>query len=121
MSPLGLDFPAETFVRTPIRVINRALDEVSSFEQATANINSISTATLANLVVQVAHAYSGSKRSAPKSKPQDFLPFPHWSPLGKNKSPLNDATKKILADLLKQQRIPMHVFTGLMTPPIEKP
>lgn len=119
MSPMGADFPREEFVRTPISVINKALEEISDYEQATANINSMSTATLANLVLHVAHGFSGSKRTGPKSKPQDYLPFPDWQPETKRRANIDDTTKKVLIDLIRNRRIPMHVFSSLMTPPID--
>lgn len=119
MSPMGADFPREEFVRTPIGIINRVLEEISDYEQATANINSMSTATLANLVLHVAHGFSGSKRTGPKSKPQDYLPFPDWQPEAKRKEAISSATKTVLIELIKTRRIPMHVFSSLMTPPID--
>lgn len=121
MSRLGSDFSEARFVRTPISIINRLLEEISDNEQAAANINSMTTATLTNLVLQIAHGFSGSKRPGPKSKPQDYLPFPSWAPKNKKSQQLSDITKKVLSTLIRQQRIPMHVFTSLMTPPNESP
>lgn len=121
MSALGAEFPRERFLSTPVRLIDKALQEVSDHEQATANINSMSTATLANLVLQVAHGFSGSKRAAPKSKAQDYLPFPNWEPARAKTQQLDAITKAALVTLAKQRRIPVHVFNSLMTPPSAEP
>lgn len=117
MSPLGNDFPRESFVRTPIRLINAALKEVSDHEQATANINSMSTANLINVVLQVAHGLSGSKRNAPKIKTKDYLPFPNWEPETVSRMKLDEDTRKTLVSLIKTRKLPMYVFSALMTPP----
>jgi len=117
MSALGSDFPRTEFVRTPIRLINEALKEVSDHEQATANINSMTTANLVNVVLQVAHGLSGSKRNAPKVKTKDYLPFPNWEPESISRTKLDESTKKVLVALVKARKLPMHVFSSLMTPP----
>lgn len=121
MSALGAEFPRERFMSTPVRLIDKALQEISNHEQATANINSMSTATLANLVLQVAHGLSGSKRAAPKTKAQDYLPFPNWTPTSDKVQRLDPITKAALVTLARQQRIPVHVFSSLMSPPTGEP
>lgn len=108
-------------MRTPIGLINHALKAISDHEQANANINSMTTATLTNLVLQVAHSFSGSKRNLHKSKPQDYLPFPNWEPEHSPTTQIDSATKKVLITLLRKRAIPMSIFTSLMTLPETQP
>jgi hypothetical protein len=113
---MGADFPPDRFVRTPIRVIRWTLSQLDNKDKAQANVNSISTARLTGTLIQVAHAFSGSKRAAPKQKLQEFLPYPDWKPTSAQASEPDAGTKFVLAELIKQRKIPIHVFMGLMTP-----
>lgn len=113
---MGQDFPAERFLRTPVRTVMWVLREMDDLEKGQANIHSISTAQLANLLLRVAHGFSGSKRAAPKSKPDNFLPFPGWRPAGTEADGPDQPTKFILSELLRGRRIPIHVFAALTTP-----
>jgi hypothetical protein len=117
MSQLGSDFPRERFLRTPIAVIRWVLRQIDDYEKAAANIASVTTAQLTQVVIQAAHSFSQSRGAGPTTKPQQFLPFPDWQPEGEKKQQLDPATKTILAKLLKKGQIPIHVFAALTTLP----
>lgn len=110
---MGADFPAERFLRTPIRTIDWLLKELDDLEKLRANISSMTVAQLTNIVLQVAHGMSGSKKPGPKTTPKTFLPFPDWRPVRSQSDGPDQPTKFILAVLAKQRAIPMHVFTAL--------
>lgn len=117
MSELGQDFPRERFVSTPVSTIRKALAVVEQEEQRKANINAYTTANLTQIVLGIAHGFSGSKGRPLSVKAKDFLPFPDWQP---NKSDdsrsLDSSTRFILTKLQKENRIPAYVFVSLMTP-----
>jgi hypothetical protein len=115
-SPMGVDYPAERFLRTPISTLRWLLRQIDDAEQAKANLASITTARLTQLVVQVAHGFSGSKRAAPKVKPNEFLPFPDWKPASTEVDGPDQPTKFILSELIRTRQIPLHVFATLNTP-----
>jgi hypothetical protein len=120
-SALGADFPRERFLRTPIGLIRWILRQLDEREQALANMAALPTARLTQLVVQIAHGFSGSRRPAPKMKVQDFLPYPKLSPASAEAEGPDDPTKFILTELGRSHRIPMHVFVALMTPVERQP
>lgn len=117
MSPLGGDFPPDRFLRTPISTVRWLLRQLDDRDQAKANIQSLTTARLAQIVLQVAHGFSGSRRPAPKSKVEDFLPFPEWKPASAEGDGPDQPTKFVLTELISARRIPLHVFTALITHP----
>jgi hypothetical protein len=119
MSALGCDFPKEVFARTPIHILKKVLQEIDNSEQAEANIYSMATARLTEVVVHVAHGFSGSKRKMPKTKTTDYLPYPDWSPKSEKKKEIDQETKTVLLSLLRQRRLPMYVFASLVTTPPE--
>lgn len=116
MSQLSAEFTADKFLRTPISTINRVLKELDNAEQAHANIYSLSTARLIEALLQVAHGFSGSKKKMQKINTKDFLPFPLWEPDTEVQNKVDGETRKLLVDLVKRRRIPMYVFTNLITP-----
>lgn len=115
-SPMGADYPAERFLRTPISTLRWLLRQIDDAEKAKANLASITTARLTQIVVQVAHDFSGSKRAAPKVKPHEFLPFPDWKPASTEVDGPDQPTKFILSELIRTRQIPLHVFASLNTP-----
>lgn len=114
---MGVDFPAERFLRTPTRTLHWLLSRIEDQQKAQANIDALSTAQLTHLVLQIAHGMSGSKRAAPKTKPDNFLPFPGWRPGGSAGEGPDQPTKFVLSELLRARRIPIHVFAALTSPP----
>jgi hypothetical protein len=116
-SPLGAEYNRDSFVRTPIGVLRELMEHISSEEQRCANINSITQAHLAVLVITIAHGLSGSRRNPPKVKANEFLPFPDWRPNEEDKPQLDQFTRQTLTKLIKGRRIPMHVFVALLSLP----
>lgn len=97
-------------------MIRRVLRELDQREQAEANTNAVTTARLAQLVLQVAHGFSGSKRPAPKVAVKDFLPYPNWRPSTADAGGPDQPTKFILSELGRNRQLPVHVVAALMTP-----
>ena len=77
-------------------------------EKRQANINSISTAKLALIVVQVAQAMSGSKKET-KMSIDDMLPFA----LNEEQSTARTETQELISRLTRQGKIPVHVIAAL--------
>lgn len=116
MSPIGVDFPRERFLRTPIGAIVKVLKHIDSEEQRTTNLQSSAVAVLGVQLAYIAWGFSGSKSGKPKVKLQDFLPFPDWRPPGaKVQEGPSEETRAVLTQLLRTRQIPMHVFTQLVT------
>ena len=127
MSALGVDFPRERFLRTPVRIIMDLIQYIDNEEQRQYNLASSATAMLSYQVVGIASGMGGEK--VPEHISTDtFLPFPRWKakenlfteeqpamqrpendPTPSNRS----TTKQIMLSLLKQRRIPPDVFLAL--------
>lgn len=120
-SALGEDFPRERFLRTPISTIRWVLRKLDDREQSNANLEALPTARLTAILIQIAHGFSGSKRAGPKTKVQDFLPFPNWRPNTAEADGPEQPTKFILTELGRQRRLPVHVLTALLTPSEQRP
>ena len=73
-TPFADQYPRSDFLRTRIKEISYVLNSWYEEQKRVANINSISTAKLAQIVLSTAHAFGGSKEPV-KSKIGDFLPF----------------------------------------------
>lgn len=120
-SALSDDFPRERFLRTPISVIRWALREMDDRDKALTNLSAVPVARLTQILIQIAHGFSGSKRPVPKTQIKDFLPFPQWRPASQQAEGPEPGTKFILTELGKQRRIPIHVLAALMTPVEQQP
>lgn len=114
-SALGDDFPRERFVSTPIAVIRRVLREIDDQEKGLANLNALPVARLTQLVIQIAHGFSGSKRPAPKLEVKEFLPYPDWRPNTQAVHGPSEGTRFVLTELGGKRKLPIHVFTALVT------
>ena len=121
MSPLGDDFPRERFLRTPVSTIRWTLRQIDDREQSKTNLQALPTARLTQILLQIAHGFSGSKRAAPKTKVQEFLPFPDWRPSTMEAEGPDQPTRFILTELGRQRRLPIHVLTALLTPTEQRP
>lgn len=115
-SALGVDFPRERFLRTPVKALSRVVAFIDSEEQRRYNIASISSAHISAQIISIAHGLSGSKASPPKVTAKDFLPFPDWNPEPARKEGPSPDTQATLTRLLKQGRLPLHIYTSLTTP-----
>ena len=112
-SAIGDDFPRERFLRTPITALKKALDYVTDLDQQSANRDSVTQAQVADLLVKIAHGYSGSKKPPPKCTPKDFLPYPNYRPPAAETDEADPPTKFVLTELVKRFMIPVYVFTAL--------
>ena len=88
------------------------MDKLVEQEQAAANLESLSTARLADLLMRVAHGFSGSKRPV-QGKPKDWLPFPGFRPATAEAEEADEPTKFILSELVQRFEIPVYVFVAL--------
>jgi hypothetical protein len=113
VSPIGGDFTPASFLRTPISSIRWLLRRIDDYERGLLNAQSVSTAQLSALVLQIAHGFSGSKRPAPKANLRDFLPFPDFKPESASADEADAATRFVLSELVKSRRLPMHVYAAL--------
>lgn len=114
-SPVGGDFTPTRFVRTPISTIRWLLRQIDDEDRARLNMQSMTTAKLNALLVQIAHGFSGSKRPAPKTTPRAFLPFPDWTPSTVPTDGPDAPTKFVLTELVRTRCIPLHVYAALAT------
>jgi len=108
-------------LRTPVGTIRWVLSQLSDREQADANLQALPIARLTQIVIQVAHGFSGSKRQAPKIEAKAFLPYPDWRPGGVEADGPDNPTKFVLTELAKRRAIPVHVFAALMSPIEQRP
>lgn len=108
-------------MRTPISLIRWVLREIDDREKGQTNLQALPVARLTQIVLQVAHGFSGSKRAAPKINTRDFLPYPDWRPSASQADGPEPGTKFVLTELGRQRRIPIHVLTALMTPVEQRP
>lgn len=113
MSSFGGDFPAHKFLRTPVSTISWVLEVIDEREKIDANINSITAAQLAQIVLQVSYAFSGSKKGAPKTTVKEFLPFPNFKPHTQAANKASSSTKFILEKLIASREIPLEVYLAL--------
>lgn len=74
----------------------------------------MTAARLTDYVLQGIHIFSHNQ--PPKSRPVDFLPYPGWAPEGENTDGPSESTKFVLGKLLREGRIPFHVFAALNSP-----
>lgn len=86
---------------------------MDELEQVRANLESITQARMADLMLKIAHGFSGSKKKAPNTKPKDFLPFPDYRPASAESDGPSEGTKFVLTELIRTFQIPMHVFVAL--------
>jgi hypothetical protein len=120
-SELGADFPADRFLRTPISTLRWLLRVIDDREKGQANLEAVPVARLTQILIQIAHGFSGSKRAAPKVNAKDFLPYPDWRPASSQADGPSNPTKFILASLGRKRLLPPHVLTALMTPVERRP
>ena len=117
-SPLGYAYPPDVFTRTPVTQISWLLEEVNTINCEKANVASYTAAQLISVVLSVAYGFAGGKGPKPTLTPKDFLPFPDVERRrnrGVRRGP-GESTSTALKRLLRESRIPIHVFTALITP-----
>ena len=97
------------------------LGQLSDREQSEANLRALPVARLTQVLIQIAHGFSGAKGQPPKLEVKDFLPYPNWNPAGGQADGPSPPTRFILTELGKRRALPMHVFAALMTPADRQP
>lgn len=116
LTPFGADYSPEKFLRTPSQTISAQMRLAENESQRQINSTSISGSYIAHYLIQIAHSYSGSKKSPPKTEPKDFLPFPEWESMWDQQGTHNrpsELTRAILKTLLIKRRLPIHVYIAL--------
>jgi hypothetical protein len=88
------------------------MDKITDKEQSAANLDAVSTARMADLLLRVAHGFGGSKKAV-NSKPKDWLPFPDYRPIHAEADQADEPTKFILTELVHRFDIPVYVFVAL--------
>lgn len=99
-------------MRTPISTLKWVMDKLVDKQQSDANLSQLSQARLADLVLKVAHSFSGSKRP-PRGVAKDWLPFPNYRAQTKEMDQADEPTKFILSELVHRFEIPVYVFVAL--------
>ena len=79
-----------------------------------ANRDSVTQSVMTDLMLKIAHGFSGSKKRPPKTRPMDFLPYPNYKPPGADSDEADEPTKFVLAELVKQRRLPIYVLKAMM-------
>jgi hypothetical protein len=113
---LGMDYPPEVFLRTPVTVIRRAVQEAHDIEQYRANLASSAIAKMATQLDHVVHTWFQAPGEC-KSTAKLYLPFPDWENKAEADKPSNGPsmpTELVLRELIASKRIPLHVFVALM-------
>jgi len=112
-----MDYPAEKFIKTPINVITRVVQEVTKLEKYRANLEASTLAKIGTRLDQIAHAHFQAPGEC-KADPKDYLPFPDFDPEADKKKAKGPSrgTELVLRELISKYRIPMHVFVALMKP-----
>lgn len=106
-SSAGKDVECDDFLRLPLKSINAVIKHSSAREKRIANINSITTARLAGIVISIAQSFSKDKTSA---VPMDqLLPFP----LDEEGSVVVNETRAIIKQLIAKQKLPIHVIAAI--------
>lgn len=117
MSNLGVSYPPEVFVRTPISILTKASKLATFYECEKANALSHTAAQLIVSVLSIAHGFSGSKTAFKMSNPDMFLPYPNVKELkgeSRVKGP-SDSTKSVLFSLLKSDKLPLSIYVQLIS------
>jgi hypothetical protein len=107
-SRFGHDYDKPKFLRTPLKELFRVLEFVFEEEKRSANIQSIATAKLAMIVIQIAQGYAGNKKPSTITI-DDLLPFA----LNTKMSEIESETGNIVAKLTRESRLPIHVIAAL--------
>jgi len=105
--PAGTDITREQFVRMPLKLIYELIRFGAEQTKRSANINSVSTARLAGIIVSIAKSFGGDKSG---EIPIDMLlPFP----LNEDANTFIMETREIFKNLIKQRKLPVSVIASL--------
>ena len=105
--PAGMDIPKEEFARMPLKLIYELIRLGSEQQKRKANINSISTARLAGIVIGIAKSFSKEKSSDVNI--DQLLPFP----LNEDANLFIAETREIFKGLIAKRKLPVSVIASL--------
>jgi len=106
-SPAGRDIERHNFLRLPIKAIFEVIRYSGDRDKRLANINSISTARLAGIIISIAKSFGGDKGS--ETPIDQLLPFP----LNEESNLAISETKEILKELIAKRKLPVRVIAAL--------
>ncbi len=106
-SPAGRDIDRENFLRLPVTTICEVIRIAGDRDKRMANINSISTARMAGIILSIAKSFSGSKGQDPDI--DQLLPFP----LNEEVSMVLVETREVMKKLIARRKIPVRVIAAL--------
>tara|TARA_B100000085_G_scaffold64292_1_gene57104 strand:- start:3277 stop:3603 length:327 start_codon:yes stop_codon:yes gene_type:complete len=102
-----MDIPKEEFARMPLKLIYELIRLGSEQQKRKANINSISTARLAGIVIGIAKSFSKEKSSDVNI--DQLLPFP----LNEDANLFIGETREIFKGLIAKRKLPVSVIASL--------
>jgi hypothetical protein len=102
-----VDIGREEFVRLPLKLIYEMIRFGSEQQKRTANINSISTARLAGIIIGIAKSFSKEKTGDVNI--DQLLPFP----LNEEANLFVAETREIFKDLIAKRKLPVSVIASL--------
>ena len=105
--PAGVDIGRDEFVRLPLKLIYEMIRFGSEQQKRTANINSISTARLAGIIIGIAKSFSKEKTG--EVNIDQLLPFP----LNEEANLFVAETREIFKGLIAKRKLPVSVIASL--------
>jgi len=102
-----MDIGRDEFVRMPLKLIYELVRFGSEQQKRTANINSISTARLAGIIIGIAKSFSKEKTGDVNI--DQLLPFP----LNEEANLFVAETREIFKDLISKRKLPVSVIASL--------
>jgi len=102
-----VDIGREEFVRLPLKLIYEMIRFGSEQQKRTSNINSISTARLAGIIIGIAKSFSKEKTGDVNI--DQLLPFP----LNEEANLFVAETREIFKGLIAKRKLPVSVIASL--------
>lgn len=106
-SPAGQDVERQQFLRLPMKSVYAVIRHSGDRDKRLANINSISTARLAGIIISIAKSFGGDKGS--ETSIDQLLPFP----LNEETNLALSETKEVLKELIAKRKLPVRVIAAL--------
>ena len=105
--PAGIDISRDEFARLPLKLIYELIRFGSEQQKRSANINSISTARLAGIVISIAKSFSNEKSGDVNI--DQLLPFP----LNEDATVFIAETREVFKTLIAKRKLPVSVIASL--------
>ena len=103
----GIDISRDEFARLPLKLIYELIRFGSEQQKRSANINSISTARLAGIVIGIAKSFSNEKSG--EVNIDQLLPFP----LNEDATMFIAETREVFKTLIAKRKLPVSVIASL--------